>query len=690
MRGTIRRPSCEIPADKWTQKGEGTMKKRWIALLLALIMVCTLCTGMAAAAYRTILEKEGFYFFAVDGNDVWFEQEKELWLSRGGTDPRLIGEYGYITALAARGGMGYISYVKDDEVYVAQISRDGELIQEWLVTADYVQAMCAAEGTLALITGDMEAELMLLDTKTGAMQVAEDVLNPLVLCTGADGKSIIAFSILSSMLWRVDPDSMQAQEIGTPDAFPNAVYETEDGVLRILQNQPGFVKIYEYTPGGETAETGEISMGESTIFGMGLSAEHIFVQADGKLLRYNLKDFEPQASVRTLRIACDMPSGDMRFQQALRLFREKYPDVQVKQETVKEEDLVLSLMSGEAEYDILYMDPQSIDPFEKAGLFADLSTYPQIVSAMENWIDMPGILYDENGKFIRVPDTISFEVPRLHNFDLLIESGTEIPSGPIDYAAFRDLCAQAREQGFYFYATDARLAEVYSMYCALYTDPMNGVLDFETPEFRRIMEFWKQMQDEDLIRVCSFRNEEDIAWLESGEDYLFTACEFARNVTFHSDPDVRKWIYPPTPDGEAIVIAGVPALYLYEHGRQKDLAADFLSIFASPEAQAAEYEANDLYLRDLTQYSMYEQWTTPQLWDFSARFPGMNTVEHQEVYVQQWEMEKELFACAKPIRSLSSVRVPFYNNAALYLSGEITLDEFIAILNEKADIWLNE
>lgn len=671
------------------------MKKRWIALVLALLMVCSLCTGMAAAGYRTVLEREGFYFFAIDGNDVWFEQEKELWLSKGGTDPRLIGEYGHITALAARGGMGYISYIKDNEVYVTQISRDGELVQEWIVAADYVQAMCAAEGALALITGDMETELLLLDTKTGAMQVAEDVLNPLALCTGADGKSIIASSILSSSFWKVDPATMQAQEIGAPDAFPNAVYETEDGVLRIAQNQPGFVKIYEYTPGGETVEMGEVSTGESSVYGVGLAAEHLFVQADGKLLRYNLKDFEQQAPERTLRIAFDMPSGDMRFQQALRLFREKYPDVQIKPETVKEEDLVLSLMSGEAEYDIFYMDSQTTDPFEKAGLFADMSEYPQIVSAMESWIDMPGILYDENGKFIRVPDSVQvdsgFTLPKLHNYDLLIESGIEIPSGPIDYDTFRDLCAQARKQGFYCYATDNRLQEAYGIYCALYTDPMNGVLDFDTPEFRRIMEFWKQMQDEDLVLVYDLTGQSrDVTdQMRVDDRYLFTNYSFQKEISYHADPNVRKWIYPPTPDGEAIVVARVPALYLYEHGRQKDLAADFLAIYASPETQAAEYEGNDLYLNDLTLYSMYEQWTTPQLWS-SAAFPEIGTVERQVVYVQQWEMDKELFACAKPIRFMDSVRLPFYNNAGLYLSGEITLDEFIAILNEKADIWLNE
>lgn len=671
------------------------MKKRWIALMLVLLMAWPVCTGMAAAGYRTLLEREGFYFFAVDGNDVWFDQGKELWLSKGGTDPRLIGEYGFITALTARGGMGYVSYMKDDEAYVAQISRDGERMQEWLVPADFVQSMCAAEDTLALITGNVETELMLLDTKTGAIQVAEDVLNPLALCAGADGKSIIACSILSNMFWKIDPAAMQIQEIGTPDVFPNAVYETEEGVLRILQNQAGFVKIYAYTPGGETSEIGEIPVGESSIFGLGFSAEYIFVQADGKLLRYNLKDFEQKAPERTLMIACDWENGGMRFQQALRLFREKYPDVLVKQETVKEEDLVLSLMSGEAEYDIFYMDPQSTDSFEKAGLFADLSAYPQIVSAMENWIDMPGILYDENGKFVRVPDSVQldsgFTLPKLHNYDLLIESGIEIPTGPIDYDLFRDLCAQAREQGFYFYATDSRLQEAYGIYCALYTDPMNGALDFDTPEFRQIMEFWKRMQDEGLILVYDLtdkdRNVTDMMRVD--DRYLFTNYTFQKEISYHADPDVRKWIYPPTPNGEAIVVARVPALYLYEHGRQKDLAADFLAIFASAEAQAAEYEGNDLYLNDLTLYSMYEQWTTPQLWSIAA-FPEIGTVERQEVYVQQWEMDKELFACAKPVRFMDEVRLPFYRFTEQYMNGEISLDELIAALNEKADIWLNE
>ena len=199
------------------------MKKRWIALVLVLLMAWPVCTGMAAAGYRTLLEREGFYCFAVDGNDVWFEQEKELWLSKGGTDPRLIGEYGFITALTAHGGMGYVSYMKDDEAYVAQISRDGERMQEWLVPAEFVQSMCAAEGTLALITGNVETELMLLDTKTGAIQVAEDVLNPLALCAGADGKSIIVCSILSNMFWKIDPAAMQIQEIGTPDAFARSI-----------------------------------------------------------------------------------------------------------------------------------------------------------------------------------------------------------------------------------------------------------------------------------------------------------------------------------------------------------------------------------------------------------------------------------------------------------------------------------
>lgn len=670
------------------------MKKRWIALMLVLLMAWPVCTGMAAAGYRTLLEREGFYCFAVDGNDVWFEQGKELWLSKGGTDPRLIGEYGFITALTARGGMGYVSYMKDDEAYVAQISRDGERMQEWLVPADFVQSMCAAEGTLALITGNVETELMLLDTKTGAIQVAEDVLNPLALCTGADGKSIIACSILSNMFWRIDPAAMQIQEIGTPDAFPNAVYETEEGVLRILQNQAGFVKIYEYTPGGETSEIGEIPMGESSIFGMELSAEHIFVQADGKLMRYTLKDFEKQAPERTLNICLDIGAeGDMRFTQAIRLFQEKYPDVKVKQERVGREDLVLSLMSGEKTCDVFLMDPQATDPLERAGLFADMSVYPQITQALENWLEMDGLLYDSQGRLIRVPTSIEMSscwaVPYVHHYDLLIESGLEIPMEPMDYAQFRSLCQQAREKGIYLYSTETRLSEVEALYTALYADPMNGVLNYDTPEFREMMEYWKSLKDEDLVL---FFDSQDNGYenRKNNETYLYSIDLGERGISYHRDPAVRKWIYPPTPDGTPIAPARVEALYLYAYGAQMDLAADFIATFASVEAQAAEYDCYNLFLKDLTLYNNYETWTTPYLTSYPARWPEIGTVEEMDVYPEEFEQNAELYACAAPVRFMDEVRLPFYRFTEQYMNGEISLDELIAALNEKADIWLNE
>lgn len=670
------------------------MKKRWIALILVLLMAWPVCTGMAAAGYRTLLEREGFYCFAVDGNDVWFEQGKELWLSKGGTDPRLIGEYGIITALTARGGMGYVSYMKDDEAYVAQISRDGERMQEWLVPADFVQSMCAAEDTLALITGNVETELMLLDMKTGAIQVAEDVLNPLALCAGADGKSIIACSILSNMFWKIDPAAMQIQEIGTPDAFPNAVYETEEGVLRILQNQAGFVKIYAYTPGGETTEIGEIPVGESSIFGLGFSAEHIFVQADGKLMRYTLKDFEKQAPERTLNICLDIGAeGDMRFTQAIRLFQEKYPDVKVKQERVGREDLVLSLMSGEKTCDVFLMDPQATDPLERAGLFADMSAYPQITQALENWLEMDGLLYDSQGRLIRVPTSIEiascWAVPYVHHYDLLIESGLEIPMEPMNYEQFRSLCKQAREKGIYLYSTETRLSEVEALYTALYADPMNGVLNYDTPEFREMMEYWKSLKDEDLVL---FFDSQDNGYenRKNNETYLYSIDLGERGISYHRDPAVRKWIYPPTPDGTPIAPARVEALYLYAYGAQMDLAADFIATFASVEAQAAEYDCYNLFLKDLTLYNNYETWTTPYLTSYPARWPEIGTVEEMDVYPEEFEQNAELYACAVPVRFMDEVRLPFYRFTEQYMNGEISLDELIAALNEKADIWLNE
>lgn len=668
--------------------------KKTVSVFLVLALALACLGASAAVAYRTLFYREGFYRFAMDGNDVWIADEDGLWLSKGGTDAKLLLERAKISAVDARGGLGYIAYEDGGDWFVAEADREGRITREWLVPAEYISEIVALESGIALLNGElMEGELLLLDKATGVMKNAEGPSDLGVICAGADGTSVLVGSLINGRFWRADIQSALAEEIGSPDEYANSILETEDGKLRMLLIQPEYVKIFEYTPGGECTEYGEIPLEGMTVYSVRQTQEHIFMQTDKAMRRYNVTDFKQEEPKRELVIALDIAaSGDMRFAQAIRVFQTKYPDVRVRQDRVQEEELVLSLMAGEKTCDIFFMNLQSTDELQRAGLFADMREYPQITQELENWIDMPGILYDTNGRLIRVPVSIpmghGWAVPFLHHYDLLIESGLEIPMEPMDHEQFRALCAQAREKGIYLYAAETRVQEALALYIALYADPINGVLDFDTPEFRQIMEFWKQLKEDDLVL---FYDTPDATPDEIMNDdtYLFVCGYGARGLSYHRDPAVRQWLYPPTPEGTPVLPTSMDALYLYEYGAQKELAADFIASYASVEAQAAAYEGKHLYLKDVTQYTGYEQWIVPFMTGY-ARWPELGMVEEQIFYPEKHEMDKELYTYGVPLLYMTQLRLQYYEQAREYMVGNITLDEMISVLNEKADIWLNE
>ena len=132
----------------------------------------------------------------------------------------------------------------------------------------------------------------------------------------------------------------------------------------------------------------------------------------------------------------------------------------------------------------------------------------------------------------------------------------------------------------------------------------------------------------------------------------------------------------PLLDGEHVTPIDMTGLYVNKYSENADAAVRFLEIYSSKEVQK-EYRdgRNGLFLPDFTEYACYDLWSRfnnylPEKEEFEKYKSALATGYLIQIDQEFEWVERQLFR--------------------QFINDELTLDEFISELQERADLMLGE
>lgn len=648
------------------------VKKRLTAIVLLLAFSLLAAHSGIAAAYRTMLTRDDGFAFAADGNDIWLIDEKGLWLSKGGTDAQMILEMQGLKDLDAYDGVAYAVYEQEDGLVLVSVDRQGAVLGEWVVpTQDDVISFKVNDAAVLFSLGkEDDGELLLLDLKTGYAQgVNLDGVGP--VARGSD-RNFLVGQMNAGAVWSVDAQTGQCMKVETKDmVFPMTMHPTDNGIYALLY-RGDFIEFVVISDDGEIKLIGEIVL-NGKCQGAQITDDHIFLRVDNTLMRYAIRDFEQIAEQKTELVLTGntmwLPANTPMMREATLMFKELHPDVNVLFRSAKKEDLILSLMAGQNEYDIFVGLSGSFLEYDRADLLADMREYPQIMKEMENWHEI-GAMKNAQGEMILLPhDIVELYAYVPADPEALEKCGIGLNGQGVSFEEFTAMAQAAKDADLCLTGDDHRLYAQLMNYCAAHPDFLTDDTHFDTPEFRSLMQGWKELYDSGLLYFTT--TEEKYGMDEPMRDILLVDSGYGFGHMLAGSEQIlnSNYLCLPSEDGESTAYVDMTCLGMYAHGSQKDLAADYLACYASVRVQTKiDHPGINMHLKDISLYSFGE-----------SEMPS----------------EEELSALADfngQIRIAPTI--PELLNrfcqgvAPAYLRGEITLDEMIEEMNETVDIYL--
>ena len=375
------------------------------------------------------------------------------------------------------------------------------------------------------------------------------------------------------------------------------------------------------------------------------------------------------------------PEEDSVMQAAIKLFHQKYPDVELVFRRIDDERVVTTeLMAGEGGIDVFGNISNGFTPegmMLKNGAILDLTDHPDIRKNWESWRDMRNLVSAGGRQFgvLAGLDLYAFVVSE----QWAEKIGWSIPNEPWSMEEFEalvqkaDAWNQTHEEHLYLLC-DYKPPYFLIQYEATHVDAYTGTADFETEEYLRLLELYKDMNDKGLLY---FR--EKLIGRENLYDYILpanTLLRVARGGLNYMD-QAKRMILPPSPAGQEYpYVAQGWYLYANVNSKYPEEAEYLLACYASEEAASQNYYANDgQWLKDKALYKSVD--------------PGMDALIGSTKPDTE-RLFNEAIVRAQPFRD---VRELFWLKLELlpaFLQGDMTAEAFAAAMQQKADMVLGE
>lgn len=338
---------------------------------------------------------------------------------------------------------------------------------------------------------------------------------------------------------------------------------------------------------------------------------------------------------------------DYRLTAAIRSFEEE-TGVQIIMTEVNQQQLLTQLITGEDSFDILFVDSSIIKQFYDAGVLVSLNEYFQLQRSLEMWMDILDVSTFD-GELVAIPAYVSAASIYVDTA-LMSFFSTDLPDACTWLELFNiadQFQADTNGDGFddaYYMMDNMYYPEFVRQYVSAYAE--KGC-DFADPYFVELMESYKALVQKGYIG--------DIYNPEHTKGALFF---IDRMLGAHIDVSLNM---PLLEDGTPYVVGFVHGMAISEYSPNKDIAAAFLTTYASQDNQFSPDGIG--LLKDTTMNPYVAELTTSEK-------------QLMEASIKQFEL-------VAPLWQYDDFTLELMESINLYLTDRISVDELVKRLNQK-------
>ncbi|MDD4295929.1 MAG: extracellular solute-binding protein [Ruminiclostridium sp.] len=356
------------------------------------------------------------------------------------------------------------------------------------------------------------------------------------------------------------------------------------------------------------------------------------------------------------------------LEKAEELFKRRNPQCDVAYKTKGNEGLKISIMSGDKDIDIIYVENHLYNDFIGCGAVIPLDGYQNVKENFTFMFDGIEDLCKYDNKLVGVPVHLGIYAWEA-NPVLLEKLNLELPEEDWNWNDFYEYAKLARKDingdgryDTYVIEGQARYPTFLQQYCSMYMDLSAGKASFNNDEFKSLLSLWKKMWNEDLIASGTFNN------TKMKDNILFNLKNCSLKL---GDAMI---IYPPAlPDGQKSYPSQVYLLSINSFSQNKDLAAELLSIYYSKEAQAAiELTTGRTYYKDISVY------------------PPISSGKDKLSNDRNLEVFRNMFLHSEREQDHLDLRGYMLDTISEYMSDRITLDTAAKLIDDKAKMIVGE
>ena len=662
------------------------MRHFFRTMLILCLFFCLVKSAIAENIYSSSQEMQ----YAIGEHGIWIREGDNLsYWNEGDTRPLFVGEHTNITHIAAGGDLLFFTEEQTGQAQkIYAVNPDGLYFIQGIPLQSQVDILqIETDGrNLFLLVGDETDEPGHIHGMIYDMDPYVGDLNPLQ-AEGWTNKDICAFSVFDHQL------IVQSQTgIAVLDLEKKTLVSPEVAILDMDYVQIG----YEYDgnyyawglprDGGALAEinlmNGEIRDLKTKLpencMGLRRSKTALYTldHALKKLYKIPVKALSTNVSQKVLTIVNMTDTQSPMFKEAVKLFQQKHPDIEIATRTVNDPRIIATeLMAGTSEIDLFSAQenvmPTSAAQMLKAGAIADLSTNSEILSLTKNYEDIWAALSAE-GHLFGIPENV-YQYMWHVNTELAESLRWKIPQDSWSWEEFQQL-AETVEQWNASNKTEQplvllkskNLPDFLEIYLCNHVNPYLGEADFQNEEFITMLTLWKEWMEKGLIVIGD-------GFVEKEEHILLQEPFMAS----YQDLIFDEYVLPPLFPEDRYPIYSVN-LEVNEHSPLREEAMDFLACLLSPEVEAIR-----LTFGTLDGLSKHNE-------NLAEKIPGLNKLSEQDMKANEQRWKYGLTHGCPNYRFWDILNPQAEELLPAFLAGKISAEQFAMSSQQISDMMLGE
>ena len=578
------------------------------ALKVVLIISIILCpSSLADYPDDVLINLSSAFKYAISEKNIWIGEGNALSLYSTDGDFRWsIPQYN-VEHIAAYGNKVYIQYYVDNKTYIQERSSDfTDEHYEWkLPTNTRILQMEVLANHIYFLAENMSihrdhnddqhsmysSSFFILDKLTGSVEPFSII--------GREKSSFLSFSVSDNLIIAIDDTY---GELITVDAFNGEclsicpiiplkyIYydETSSSVFGLYTDSYGSCIIKVDVSSGNYSVIQMLNR-EDTFAGIRGNSNSLYVEnvSSGHLIAIGIHEYTGSIYSDSIKVAnsIDSPTNP-RVIKAIELFNKNYPDYEIVFCNIGDTPaLANAITNGLSEIDIISIQENSgihSKALFKANSLSNLYHYPDITTALSEWINLDGIFTIENKRF-GVPQAIMPYFWQI-NEELFSDLDLHLPTHNWTWDDFFNLCVEverinAKSGSHHYVLADSTWPYIMAQYTSNNVDFTLENDNTDKSTLREITLKWKAIFDMGVILVAP-----EIPYLNDMPENTLIRVSLGDYTLLEGN----QFIMPPTlPEATSFPTQTI-TLSINATSKRADIAAKFLYFYLTPEVVALD------------------------------------------------------------------------------------------------------